>query len=74
MGAAPSRHAVSPVMRVQPTTIESDIRVSHTACETPMKGLDIAAHVLPTLHVGKNVTSAVSVPFFCRRDDAGGRS
>ena len=43
MGAAPSRRAGSPVMRVQPTSVESDIRVSHTACDTPKKGLDIAA-------------------------------
>ena len=51
-------------MRVQPTSMESDVRDSHTACDTPKKGLDIAAHELPTLSAEKNVTSAVSLPVF----------
>ena len=64
MGAAPSRRAVSPVMRVQPTSMDFDIRVSHTAFDTPKKGLDIAARELPMLSDEKNVTSAVPVPAF----------
>ena len=63
-GAAPSRRAVSPVMRVQMTSMESDICVSHTACDTPKKALNNAAHELPILSAGKNLTSAASVPVF----------
>ena len=65
MGAAPSRRAVSPVMRVPPTSMESDLCVSDTACDTPNKELDIAAHdELPTLSAEIPVHSAVSVPVY----------
>ena len=44
--------------------MESDIDVSHTACDAPKKGLDIAAPGSPTLSVEIIVTSAVSVHVF----------
>ena len=53
-------------MRVQPTSMESDVRDSHTACDTPKKGLDIAAHELQTLLSAekKRHFSSLSTCFF----------
>lgn len=62
ISAEARRRAVSLVMRAKSKSMETDILVSHTVCDTPNKGLDIAACELPLSTAEIIVTSAVSVP------------